>query len=80
MGSLDGSWLEPRYSPQVAAIISANWTNGSEPGVSVETQLILEVLMVLMCLGAVTGTDSPADSDSYIRYNVFIFLLWQTHP
>lgn len=54
--------MEPRLFLQVATTVSANWTEGSELGVSKQTQLVLEILMVLMCLGAVTGTDSSADT------------------
>lgn len=62
MDDLDGSWLEPRLFLQVATTASANWTEGSELELSKQTQLVLEILMVLMCLGAVTGTDSSADT------------------
>ncbi|XP_059215855.1 5-hydroxytryptamine receptor 1D [Centropristis striata] len=52
MDDLDGSWS---VSLQQAAEANASWPEGSGPGVSRQTQLVLEILMVLMCLGAVTG-------------------------
>ncbi|XP_070772765.1 5-hydroxytryptamine receptor 1D [Enoplosus armatus] len=51
MDDLDGSWS----SLQAAAAVNASWTEGAGHGVSQRTQLVLEILMVLMCLGAVTG-------------------------
>ncbi|XP_044070833.1 5-hydroxytryptamine receptor 1D [Siniperca chuatsi] len=49
MDDLDGYWL----SLHAAAEVNASWTEGVE--LSGRTQLVLEILMVLMCLGAVTG-------------------------
>ncbi|XP_039640160.1 5-hydroxytryptamine receptor 1D [Perca fluviatilis] len=48
---MDGSWS---VSLQ-AASANASWPKGARPGVSGQMQLLLEILMVLMCLGAVTG-------------------------
>ncbi|XP_071337000.1 5-hydroxytryptamine receptor 1D [Trachinotus anak] len=54
MEDLDGSWSEPRAPLQAAAADNASWT-GRAGAVSRRTQLVLEILMVLMCLGAVAG-------------------------
>ncbi|XP_076599496.1 5-hydroxytryptamine receptor 1D [Chaetodon auriga] len=51
MGDPGGSWSSLR----AAAAVNASWTEGARLGVSGRAQLILEILMVLMCLGAVTG-------------------------
>ncbi|KAL6101726.1 uncharacterized protein ACO6RY_16907 [Pungitius sinensis] len=51
MENLDGSWV---VSLQAAAA-NASWTRGAGLGLSRQTQLVLETLMVLMCLCAVTG-------------------------
>ena len=58
-----GSWSKPGSgSPlQAAAAANATWAAGAGLLVSGRTQLVLEILMVLMCLGAVAGTESPAD-------------------
>lgn len=53
MDDLGGSWS---LSLQAAAAVSVNGTEGGGPAVSGRAQLLLEILMVLMCLGAVTGT------------------------
>lgn len=60
MENLDGYRSEPGSSLQ-AAVAAANASRTEEAGLvmSERTQLVLEVLMVLMCLGAVTGTDLP---------------------
>ncbi|KAM9364953.1 LOW QUALITY PROTEIN: 5-hydroxytryptamine receptor 1D [Pholidichthys leucotaenia] len=55
MDGLCGNWSELRASVETPADISANWTKGSGFGVSGRTKLFLEILMVFMCLGAVTG-------------------------
>ncbi|XP_029306072.1 5-hydroxytryptamine receptor 1D [Cottoperca gobio] len=49
-----GSWS---VSLQAAAAAAANtsWSGAAGLGVSAQSQLLLEILMVLMCLGAVTG-------------------------
>ncbi|XP_060943773.1 5-hydroxytryptamine receptor [Limanda limanda] len=47
MEELGGSWSEPRRN--------GSWSGAEGPEVSGRTQLLLEILMVLMCLGAVTG-------------------------
>ncbi|KAG8000043.1 hypothetical protein GBF38_002172 [Nibea albiflora] len=52
MDDLGGSWS---LSLQAAEAVSANRTEGGGPAVSGRAQLLLEILMVLMCLGAVTG-------------------------
>ncbi|KAM8858709.1 5-hydroxytryptamine receptor 5B [Spinachia spinachia] len=51
MEDLDGSWS---VSLQ-AAVANASWTEGAGLGASRQTQLVLETVMVLMCLCAVTG-------------------------
>ncbi|KAM9345476.1 5-hydroxytryptamine receptor 1D [Symphorus nematophorus] len=51
MEDLGGSWLSLR----AAAADNASRTEGAWLGVSRRVQLLLEILMVLMCLGAVTG-------------------------
>lgn len=53
MEDLDGSWS---VSLQ-AAVANASWTEGAGRGLSRQTQLVLETVMVLMCLCAVTGKD-----------------------
>ncbi|XP_023267498.1 G-protein coupled receptor 161-like [Seriola lalandi dorsalis] len=55
MEDLDGSWLDPPSLLQGAAADNASWTGRAGLMVSRRTQLVLEILMVLMCLGAVTG-------------------------
>lgn len=57
MGYVDGHWSVSLK----AAAANVSWTRGAGLGVSRQTQLLLEVLMVFMCLGAVTGTESPGD-------------------
>ena len=54
MDDQGGSWS----SLQAPAAVNASWTQGAGPRLSRRTQLVLETLMVLMCLGAVTGTHS----------------------
>ncbi|XP_035028946.2 5-hydroxytryptamine receptor 1D [Hippoglossus stenolepis] len=54
MEELGGSWSEPR-SPLQAAAGNGSWSGAAGLVVSGRTQLLLEILMVLMCLGAVTG-------------------------
>ncbi|CAB1449059.1 unnamed protein product [Pleuronectes platessa] len=54
MEELGGSWSEAR-SPLKAAAGNGSWSGVAGPVVSGRTQLLLEILMVLMCLGAVTG-------------------------
>lgn len=66
MDRVDGSFSEPG-SPLLdvaaaAAAINASGTGGAELGVSGRTKLVLEIIMVLMCLGAVTGTDRSVDT------------------
>ncbi|XP_035519692.1 5-hydroxytryptamine receptor 1D [Morone saxatilis] len=51
MDDLGGSWS----SLQAAAPANASRTEGAGLGLSGQAQLVLEILMVLMCLGAVTG-------------------------
>ncbi|KAM3606933.1 uncharacterized protein V6R79_025880 [Siganus canaliculatus] len=51
MGDPDGSWP----SLLAAATVNATTTEDAENGASGRAQLVLEILMVLMCLGAVTG-------------------------
>ncbi|XP_022051087.1 5-hydroxytryptamine receptor 1D [Acanthochromis polyacanthus] len=55
MDNLDVSWSEPRSLLRAAAVINVSLTKDTELGMSKRTQLVLEILMVLMCLGAVTG-------------------------
>ncbi|XP_047459510.1 5-hydroxytryptamine receptor 1D [Mugil cephalus] len=55
MDHLDGSSLESGSALLAAAEINANWTKGAERGMSGRTRLVLEILMALMCFGAVTG-------------------------
>lgn len=38
------------------AAMNASWTEDAGSGASGRLQLLLEVLVVLMCVGAVTGT------------------------
>lgn len=61
MDDLGGSWLELGSPLQAAAAANASLTGGAGIEVSGQTQLILEILMVLMCLGAVTGTYFPVN-------------------
>ncbi|KAJ0005088.1 hypothetical protein NQD34_011302 [Periophthalmus magnuspinnatus] len=44
-----GSWTSLRLA------VSTNWTQDADGTLSPRTQLFLEILMVLMCVGAVTG-------------------------
>ncbi|XP_008276968.1 5-hydroxytryptamine receptor [Stegastes partitus] len=56
MDNLDVSWSEPRLLLQAAAaVLNVSRTKDTELGMSKRTQLVLEILMVVMCLGAVTG-------------------------
>lgn len=52
MSSPDGSWSLFRF----AAVGNTNWTQDAGIALPSRTQLFLEILMVLMCLGAVTGS------------------------
>jgi len=52
MDDLDGSWS---VSLRAAAAVNASWTEGAGVGVSRQTRLVLEILMVLMCVCAVAG-------------------------
>ncbi|XP_054456735.1 G-protein coupled receptor 161 [Anoplopoma fimbria] len=53
MDDLDGSWSLSLQAAAAAA--NASRPEGEGLGVSGQTRLVLEILMVLMCLGAVTG-------------------------
>ncbi|CAK6951649.1 -hydroxytryptamine receptor 1D [Scomber scombrus] len=55
MDGLDGGWSGPRPLLQAAAADNSSWPGGAGLVVSPRTKLVLEILMVLMCLGAVTG-------------------------
>ncbi|XP_037639117.1 5-hydroxytryptamine receptor 1D [Sebastes umbrosus] len=55
MGDLDGSWSVSLQAVAAAAEVNSSWTEGVGLGMSRQIQLVLEILMVLMCLGAVTG-------------------------
>ncbi|XP_069570021.1 5-hydroxytryptamine receptor 1D [Brachyistius frenatus] len=55
MDDPEGSRSEPRASLQAAAAVNASRSEDAEFGASERIPLVLEVLMVLMCLGAVTG-------------------------
>ncbi|XP_068184137.1 5-hydroxytryptamine receptor 1D [Antennarius striatus] len=46
---------DPWASLQAVDPVNASWSGAAEPGSSRRIQLVLEVLMVLMCMGAVTG-------------------------
>ncbi|CAB1343891.1 unnamed protein product, partial [Coregonus sp. 'balchen'] len=53
---LDGAWLDPSAPlPDEMRVSVRNATAEARLNLSPRTKLILEVLMVLMCLGAVTG-------------------------
>ena len=49
MENLDGSWSVLQQAA------NASLTEAAGTGLSARTQLLLEILMVLMCVGAVTG-------------------------
>ncbi|XP_058507685.1 5-hydroxytryptamine receptor 1D [Solea solea] len=49
------SWSEPGPPLLTTAAANASWTAGAGSAVSGRTQLVLEILIVLMCVGAVTG-------------------------
>lgn len=51
-----GSWLELGSPLQAAEAANASLATGPGIEVSGQIQMVLEILMVLMCLGAVTGT------------------------
>lgn len=72
MGDLGGSWLELGSPLQAAAAAAANasLTGGAGFELSGQTQLVLEILMVLMCLGAVTGTNLPVNIQFIIINNI----------
>ncbi|KAM7408891.1 hypothetical protein PAMA_002557 [Pampus argenteus] len=55
MDDLGGGWSEPRSPLQAAAAVNTSWPEAAGLSLSPRTQLVLEILMVLMCLGAVTG-------------------------
>lgn len=55
MSDLGGSWLKLGLALRSAAAANGSLIEG-QLEVSRQTQLVLEILMVLMCLGAVTGT------------------------
>lgn len=55
MGDLDGSWSVSLQAAAAAVEVNGSWTEGVGLGMSRQIQLVLEILMVLMCLGAVTG-------------------------
>ncbi|XP_029377652.1 5-hydroxytryptamine receptor 1D [Echeneis naucrates] len=56
MEGLGGSWSEPPPPLQAAAVLdNVSWTERAWLEGSRRTQLVLEILMVLMCLGAVAG-------------------------
>lgn len=56
MEEVDGSWAQPGVP--LWASTNESWTEPAEPVESQQTQLVLKLLVVLMCLGAVTGTES----------------------
>ncbi|XP_040906629.1 5-hydroxytryptamine receptor 1D [Toxotes jaculatrix] len=55
MEDLGGSWSELGSPLQAAEAANASWTRGAGLVLSGRTRLFLEILMVLMCVGAVTG-------------------------
>ncbi|KAG7230153.1 hypothetical protein INR49_009873, partial [Caranx melampygus] len=64
MEDLGRSWLDPGSPPpEPAAAVNASWTGRAGLGLSRRTQLVLEVLMVLMCLGAVADDNSGLESN-----------------
>lgn len=54
MGDLGGTRSSLRAAAPAA--VNASWTEDAELGASGQVHLVLEILMVLMCVGAVTGT------------------------
>lgn len=58
MDDLDGGWSQPVSPLQAAAALNASWPEAAGLGLSPRTQLVLEILMVMMCFGAVTGTET----------------------
>lgn len=52
MEELEGPWAPVRAA---AAAVNASWTEDAGLGVFGRVQLVLGILMVLMCVGAVTG-------------------------
>lgn len=46
----------PGSSLRMVATPNASWTEAAGVGVSRRVQLVLEILMVLMCVGAIVGT------------------------
>lgn len=65
MEQLDGAWLDTSAPfPDEMRISVRNATSTAEArlNLSPRTKLVLEVLMVLMCLGAVTGVCHNADA------------------
>ncbi|KAM9847517.1 LOW QUALITY PROTEIN: 5-hydroxytryptamine receptor 1D [Aulostomus maculatus] len=55
MGVLDGGWSELEAPVQAAAAVNASWSGAAGLSLTPRTRLLLEVVVVLMCLGAVTG-------------------------
>lgn len=65
MDELEGPWSSARAA--AAAAGNASWTEDAGLGVSGRVQLVLEILMVLMCVGAVTGTQLPVSLKASIK-------------
>lgn len=55
MDGLNGGWSGHRSLILAAAADNASRPEGAGLSLSPRTKLVLEILMVLMCLGAVTG-------------------------
>lgn len=59
MDDLGGTWSQPLSLQEAGEAVNASLTGAAGgPGFTLPTQiqLVLEILMVLMCLGAVAGT------------------------
>ncbi len=77
MSDPGGSWS----SLQTTAAVNASWTEGTELAATGQTQLLLEILMVLMCLGAVTGRlHSQATCCHFIYFKAFFLFLFHFFP
>lgn len=76
MEQLGGAWLDTSAPfPDEMRISVRNATSMAEArlNLSPRTKLVLEVLMVLMCLGAVTGV-CHHNADAQLQGKPFIFI------
>ncbi|KAM3863055.1 5-hydroxytryptamine receptor 1D [Diretmus argenteus] len=55
MDYLEGTWMDPGVPLAELLALAANETGTEDAHLSPRTQLVLEIVMVIMCLGAVTG-------------------------